>query len=71
VIPAQAVVPELTGQKVFLIKNGKATNSKVELGIRTDKDIEILSGVTGGDTLAITGLLQLREGTGVNAEIKN
>jgi membrane fusion protein, multidrug efflux system len=69
VVPAQAVVPELTGQKVFLIKNGNAKNSKVELGIRTDKDIEILSGVNAGDTLAITGLLQLREGANVNTKI--
>jgi membrane fusion protein, multidrug efflux system len=71
VIPAQTVVPEMNGQKVFLIKNGKAKSSQVELGIRTDRDTEILSGIAPGDTLAITGLLQLRDGTSVNTSIVN
>jgi membrane fusion protein (multidrug efflux system) len=71
VIPAQAVIPEMQGQKVFLIKDGKAKSTPVELGIRTDADTEIISGIASGDTLAITGLLQLREGASVTIANKN
>jgi membrane fusion protein (multidrug efflux system) len=70
VIPAQAVIPEMTGQKVFLIKDGKAKSSPVELGIRTDADTEIISGTSAGDTLAITGLLLLRDGSNVTVANK-
>jgi membrane fusion protein (multidrug efflux system) len=65
VVPAQSVIPEMNGQKVFLIKEGKAKSTPVELGIRTESNTEILSGINAGDTLAVTGLLQLRDGAGV------
>lgn len=66
VVPAQAVVPEMKGQKVFLIKDGKAKSTPVELGIRSEANTEILNGINAGDTLAITGLLQLRDGANVS-----
>ncbi len=69
VIPAQAVIPEMTGQKVFLIKDGKAKSVPVELGIRTEANTEILSGINAGDTLAITGLLQLRDDAAVSVSV--
>jgi membrane fusion protein, multidrug efflux system len=71
VIPAQAVIPQMNGQKVFLIKQGKAKSVPVELGIRMEADTEIISGISAGDTLAYTGLLQLREGVDVNVSIEN
>lgn len=69
-IPSQAIIPELNGQKVFLVKNGKALSSPVETGIRTDMESEIISGISEGDTLAVTGLLQLRNGIDVNVAIR-
>jgi len=68
VIPAQAVIPEMNGQKVFVVKNGMAKSVPVELGVRTDKDTEIISGIAAGDSLAITGILQLRDGASVNTK---
>ncbi len=70
VVPAQAVIPELNGQKVFLVKNGEAQVSKIEVGIRTDSETEILSGINEGDTLALTGLLQLRPGSKVEVKLR-
>jgi membrane fusion protein (multidrug efflux system) len=67
VIPAQAVIPEMNGQKVFIVKNGIAKSVPVELGVRTDKDTEIISGIAAGDSLAVTGLLLLRDGANVTA----
>lgn len=69
-IPSQSIIPEMNGQKVFLVKNGKAVSTPVEPGIRTDIETEIINGVTDGDTLAVTGLLQLRDGIDVNAAIR-
>jgi membrane fusion protein (multidrug efflux system) len=69
VIPAEAVIPELKGQKVFVIKNGKVESVQVEAGIRNESETEITNGLSVGDTLAVTGLLQLRNGSSI--EIKS
>jgi membrane fusion protein (multidrug efflux system) len=70
VVPAQAIIPQMSGQKVFLIKQGKAKSTPVELGTRMEVDTEIISGIEKGDTLAYTGLLQLRDGAEVNVSIE-
>lgn len=61
-VPTTAVVPEIQGQKVFLLKNGMVQPSSVTTGIRTPTSIQILSGVEKGDTVLTTGLLQVRPG---------
>ena len=48
--------------KLFLYKNGKAQPVAVQVGIRTDKDVQITKGITQGDTVIISGTLQLRMG---------
>lgn len=65
-VPSEAVVPELSGHKVYLNKSGKATETKVEIGLRTDRNVEIVSGLNSGDTLITTGLLQMRNGLDVS-----
>lgn len=62
VVPSEALIPELKGHKVFLYKSGKAMPQSVNTGLRTDKLIEITSGVQDGDTLITSALLQLRPG---------
>jgi membrane fusion protein (multidrug efflux system) len=59
-IPTEAVIPELKGQKVFISKNGKALPQKVELGLRNDSTVQIISGLSIGDTVITTGIMQLR-----------
>lgn len=65
VIPAAAVIPEMSGDKVLVCRNGKSTSVRVTTGIRTDRSIQILSGLAPSDTLILTGLLQLTEGKAV------
>ncbi|MFQ5650688.1 MAG: efflux RND transporter periplasmic adaptor subunit [bacterium] len=65
-IPTAALVPELRGQKVFLLAHGKASPQKVTIGIRTENKIQITSGIAPGDTVITSGILQLRPG----AEVK-
>ncbi len=65
-IPTAALIPELQGQKVFLIENKKATPKYVTTGIRTETRVQIIHGLTSGDTLITTGLLQVRSGSQVS-----
>jgi membrane fusion protein (multidrug efflux system) len=69
VIPAQAVIPELSGEKVYLFEDGKARSTPVKTGIRTESSIQILEGLAPDDTLVVTGLLQLTDGRAI--EIRN
>jgi membrane fusion protein (multidrug efflux system) len=64
-VPTEAVIPEQEGKKVFIVKNGKATEVQVETGIRTDRELEVLKGLSPGDTLLTTGILQLKPGMAV------
>lgn len=65
-IPTQCVVPTLKGQKIFISKNGIATESMVTIGVRTDEKIQIVEGVQVGDTVITTGLLSVKK----DAELK-
>lgn len=59
-IPTEAIIPEMDGEKVFVYKNGKAEQRKVEIGLRTADRIQIKNGLDFGDTLLTTAMLQLR-----------
>jgi membrane fusion protein (multidrug efflux system) len=61
-VPSQAIVPELGGQKVFIQRGGVAEQSQVRIGVRTETRVQILSGVAAGDTVITTGMLQLAPG---------
>ncbi len=60
-VPTQAVIPTLKGQKVIVSKNGVAVESIVTIGVRTDEKIQILEGLQSGDTVITTGLLSVRK----------
>jgi membrane fusion protein (multidrug efflux system) len=59
-VPTESIVPELKGQKVFLLKNGKAFPQSIQTGIRTDKNVQVTNGLVENDTLIVTGILQLK-----------
>lgn len=65
-VPAEAIVAEMSSHKVFVVREGTAKALEVETGIRTEHRTQIVSGVSAGDSVAITGLLQLRDGAKVN-----
>ncbi|MCK6616957.1 MAG: efflux RND transporter periplasmic adaptor subunit [Cyclobacteriaceae bacterium] len=70
-VPSEALVPEMQGHKVFVAASGKAKESKVEIGLRTDRYVEIVNGLNEGDTLITTGILQLRHGLPVQLNFIN
>lgn len=67
-IPSEAIIPEMGENLVYLYKGGIAEPVKVTLGIRTEDKVQILSGVSPGDTLITTGTMQLRKGMKVSID---
>jgi membrane fusion protein, multidrug efflux system len=65
-IPTEAIIPEATGHKVFLSKNGKAVSKMVKIGQRSETMIQITEGVAPGDTIIRSGILQVRDGSNLN-----
>ncbi len=65
-IPSEAVEPEIDGHYVYKVKNRMVHRQKVEVGFRTESRSQIAAGISPGDTVAITGLLQLRDSAAVS-----
>jgi HlyD family secretion protein len=73
VIPIQASgkrkIDDKTAETVFLVKNGKAYLEEIILGVSSDTDIEVISGLAEGDTVIIGPyrvLSKLADGQQVN-----
>lgn len=64
-VKAEALIPEMGQNKVFVYRGGKAQPVVVNTGIRTDRMVQITSGLQAGDTVITSGLLQLRPGMAV------
>lgn len=62
-IPTQAVVPQLKGNKVYLCRDGKAFEQEVKIGLRNDSTVQVLQGVNAGDSVLTTGILSVRPGS--------
>ncbi len=65
-IPTEGLIPDIHGQKVMVVKDGKAVSKRVEVGIRQPREVQITEGVSAGDTVIVTGLLAVREGMAVD-----
>lgn len=61
-IPAQALVPEMGSSKVYVYSRGTANPVTVTTGLRTSSHIQIVSGISPGDTVITSGILQMRPG---------
>ncbi|KQN38227.1 cation transporter [Pedobacter sp. Leaf41] len=68
-IPNQAIIPVLKGKIVYIKKNGKAQEVKVEAGTRTDENIVITSGLKAGDTVLTTGSMALKKDAPVKVNL--
>ena len=62
-VPAESVIPELSGYKVFVVgADGNAEQRKIEIGTRTDTQVQVISGLKEGDLVLTTGVMQVRQG---------
>lgn len=61
-IPTQAIVPILKGQKVYVAQGDSVVERKVKTGIRKENTIEITAGLQAGDEVVVEGVMYLRQG---------
>jgi len=59
-VPTQCVIPDLKDNKVFVVEKGIAVSKTVKTDLRTDTKIQIISGLKAGDSLIVSGLIQIR-----------
>src|SRR5690606_23557256 len=64
-IPAEALIPDIQGQKVMVMKGGKAQSVRVDIGLRTENEVQLISNVEPGDTVITSALLAVRDGMAV------
>ena len=68
-IPSEALIPEMGKNIVYLYKNGVAEPAEIILGLRTESQVQVLKGLSVGDTVITSGVMQLR--TGMKVSIDN
>jgi len=67
-IPTEAAVPDIRGLRVFVLRNGKAMPQPIITGMRTDASLEIVKGLSIGDSLIISGASLLKPNSSVQAK---
>jgi len=65
-VPSEVVVPDIQGEKVFVYRNGYAVPQLVKQNIRTENEVQIINGLSIGDTIIVSGIIQLKP----NAPVK-
>jgi membrane fusion protein (multidrug efflux system) len=69
-VPSESVIGDISGNKVFIVSNGKAKSVPIKTGIRTESDIQVIDGLQPGDSLILTGLLQINDGSPLLIKIR-
>jgi membrane fusion protein (multidrug efflux system) len=64
-LPAQAVVQSARGSQAWRVRGGIAEPVVFIPGVRDAQNVEVLSGLEAGDTILVSGLMQLRPATPV------
>ena len=66
VVPEDAVQPLRTANVVWAVADGKASRRVVQLGVRSQGIVEIVSGVQAGEPVVVGGLERMAEGMPVS-----
>lgn len=67
-LPEQAIVPEGDRHYVYIVAEGRAHKREVQIGRRRPGQVEILQGLTAGDSVVVDGTLNMRDGIAVRAQ---
>jgi membrane fusion protein (multidrug efflux system) len=59
-VPTESVIPDLKSSKVYIYKNGIAVAKDVKTDLRTETKIQIIEGLKAGDSVVVSGLIQIR-----------
>ncbi len=65
VVPESAIIPRAGENFVYRVADGKALEVPVKLGERSNAEVEIVEGISGGDTIVTAGQHKLRNGADV------
>ena len=60
--PSQAIIAEMGNAVAYVYRDGKAEMVRVTKGLRNEARVQLVDGLKIGDTLIISGALQLRSG---------
>lgn len=61
-VPYEAVNTDMDGDFCYLVKEGVIVKQRIVTGISDDTDVEVIEGITEGDTVVIDSNLNLEEG---------
>lgn len=64
-IPAHSLTATMEGQVVYKIVNGKAISTPIVIGQRTDKDVQVISGLSKNDIIVVAGQQKIKDGAAV------
>ena len=64
-VPEEALISRGTTHFVFIVRDGKASRTRVRIGERLIGEVEILEGVVAGDDVVVRGLQKIRDGSAV------
>jgi membrane fusion protein (multidrug efflux system) len=59
-VPTECVIPDLKSSKIYIYKNGIAVAQNVKTDLRTDTKIQVIDGLKAGDSIVVSGLIQIR-----------
>lgn len=59
-VPTEAVIPDIKGSNVFLVKHGQAVQKAIKTDTRTESKIQVIDGLKAGDSLIVSGIIQMR-----------
>ncbi len=59
-VPTECVIPDIKSSSVFVAIKGKAVSRAVKTDVRTASKIQIVDGLKPGDSLIVSGIIQLR-----------
>ena len=59
-VPTECVIPDLKSSKVYIYKKGIAVAKDVKTDLRTETKIQIIEGLKQGDSVVVSGLIQIR-----------
>jgi membrane fusion protein (multidrug efflux system) len=68
IVPNESIIAEMGRDIAYIYSDGKARQVELKKGIRTESNVQILEGLSPGDTLILTGVMQLRDGLPVTID---
>jgi len=67
-VPAEAIAADGAQKVLFVVRDGRVERRAVKLGARTAQGQIVLSGLSGGETVTVSGLDKLADGAKVRIE---